>query len=298
MDCENVKIDFKKRYGTDCERVYFMGKPLTFFKSGAGMLGCNVSAGCYLAMEKRDDDRLMIQFSHTDRFITVNSMDLEKKDDNEIFRLLLKLKKIGVRVGGARIFIYHNSKLGFPVDALLLAAADSFCENLPQSAELFRHFPGYEENMLSCMGKTNYLSYFNCGRNIYFPFRKDCLKLVLCHIRDKKVRSYQVEGTKMYSAVEGLKNGDYYKFGRLLNEDAEKIIKQNELKATQNLYSIAVEQRESLGNGVLEDGGIFSLVENKDVDCFIRNVSMLYRRYFGSPPDFYVTDTEESGWIK
>ena len=60
---------------------------------------------------------------------------------------------------------------------------------------------------------------------------------------------------------------------------------------------MACRQREAVGNGVIDEGGIFSLVENKNVDAYIRNLSMEYRRFYGAAPDFYVTDTETCGRI-
>ena len=87
---------------------------------------------------------------------------------------------------------------------------------------------------------------------------------------------------------------DYLAFGQILNSETEKLIKKNSGKSTKNLFKTATELGESIGNGVLDEGGIFSVVENKNVDSFVRNISLEYRKYFGKDPDFYVTDYSSS----
>ena len=87
MSCDKVKSDFRKRYASDCENIFFMGKPVTFFAGNGGILGCGVSAGGFLALEKRQDDRVMIQFSHTDKFLTFN-MESVAVEDNKFSRFL------------------------------------------------------------------------------------------------------------------------------------------------------------------------------------------------------------------
>ena len=297
MNCEKIKTDFKKRFESDCEKIYFMGKPLTFFKGNGRSLGCSVSAGCFLAMEKRDDERLMIEFSGSDRFITVNASELDKINSDEIFSVLSKVQKIGVKIGGVRLFFYHNTRLHTENKDILLSALNSFCENVPPCAELYRHFDDFETGILSATSKANYLSLFDGCKSVYFPLSKDRFKIVLCNIKDKRVRDFAAADTKIDRATDALANGDYMEFGRLLNMEAENVIKRNGLKATAKLFEAAMEQKESLGNGVLYEGGIFSLVENKDVDFFVRNVSAKYRKFYGAAPNFYVTDTETSGLL-
>lgn len=296
MNYEKVKEDYKKRYASKCERIYFMGKNLILFKGQGEVLGCSVSVGNFLAMEKRDDERLCVQFSRNDKFITVNASELIRNNDNEIFSTLLKVKEIGGKIGGARMLFYQNSKLHAGDKELLLSALEYFCENIPGRNEIFRHF-GMDDAIMMTSCRENYFTFFNGNRIEYLPFCNNYYKIVLCHIRDRRVRDFFVSDTEGRRAVELLRSGDYWEFGRILNRNTEYIIERNGLKATKNLYSLAVKRKECIGCGVLEDGGVFALIKNDDVDFFVRNLSMEYRRYFGAAPEFYVTDTETNGMI-
>lgn len=291
MNCEKIKTDFNKRFGSECESIYFAGKPITFLKGKGKMLGCGVSVGCYLAIEKRDDDRLMVQFSDSDRFLTVNTNELEIARDNEIFTLLSEVKQLGVKVGGARLFFYTNSALYTPKKTILLSALGAFCRNVPDGTNILRHFEHYDSAMTERCGKENYLFLYDGAGGRYLPLPKERYKIVLCHVEDKKIKEYALTESRIDTAIEALEKGDFSAFGKILNSETERLIKKNSGKATKNLFKTAVELGESLGNGVLDEGGIFSIVENKNVDSFVRNISLEYRRYFGKDPDFYVTDT-------
>ena len=47
----------------------------------------------------------------------------------------------------------------------------------------------------------------------------------------------------------------------------------------------------------MEDGNVFSFVENEKIDSFIRNTSSRYEKYFGGNLEFYVTDFADSGFF-
>lgn len=297
MNCERIKSDFNKRFGAECERVYFAGKPVTFLKGKGKILGCCVSVGSYLATEKRDDDRLMIQFSHTDQFLTVNAREIHKNRDNEFFKILSDIDKLGIKLGGARLFFYSNSALDTPKKNLLLSALDAFCQNVPGDINIFRHFKHFDSAMLERMSKADHIFLYNGASGQYFPFNKDKFKIILSHVDDKKIEDFSLEESRIDSALEALTESNYTEFGKILNIETERLIKKNGMKTTRKLFKTALEIGESVGNGVLSDGGIFSIVENKNVDSFVRNVSLEYRNHFGKAPDFYVTDTRTGGMI-
>lgn len=294
MSCDKVKSDFRKRYGVDCENIYFMGKPITFFEGNGKILGCGVSAGGFLALEKRQDDRVMIQFSHTDKFLTFNMESVEVEED-KFSRFFLRLKKMGVQVGGVRLFFYQNSDLEMPYTSLLLMSLDGFCQNLPTGWELMSEFGNKKLHALALGGKANYLSYINGGRIEYFPLRQSSYKIVICKVCDGK--EIDLQGVRIDRACDALRAEDYGELGRLLTAETGEIIEKNKLKRVECLFEVITKREESVGCGVVDGGTLFSLVENRNVDFFIENVSREYCRYFGASPKFYITDTETAGKI-
>lgn len=297
MNCENIKTDFNKRYGAECESIYFSGKPLIFLKGKGKVLGSCLSVGCYVAISTRDDERIMVQYSHTDKFLTINASELDINRDNEIFALLSDAQKLGVNVGGARMLFYSNTGLHTPKKALLLASLDSFCDNVPSGVSIFRHFRDFDTAMVEAKGKANYLFLYEGASGRYFPLKNSEYKIVLSHIKDKIIKDYTLEDSRIDGAIEELSAGNYSGFGKILNCETERLIKKYNRKATKNLFMTALELGDSIGNGLLEEGGIFSVVENKKVDSFVRNISLEYRKHFGKDPDFYVTDTQTSGKV-
>lgn len=296
MSCDKVKRDFCKRYASDCENIFFMGKPITFFKGSGGILGCGVSAGSYLALEKRQDDRVMIQFSSTDKFLTFN-MESVGVENNNFSRFFLRLKNMGAKVGGVRLFFYQNSSLSIPDVSLLLMSLDCFCSNLPSRQELMNEFGNYTFQTLAQTGKANYLSYIKGGQTEYLLFRQSGYKIIICKIRDGKGIKVELQRSRIDRAREALRREDYNEFGSLLTAETADVIKAGKLSAVSNLYNVITKREESVGCGIVDDGALFAVVENKYVDFFIENVSREYARYFGASPKFYITDTETAGRV-
>jgi len=300
MQLEKIKNEFEKRYTSSCGYVSFCGKPITFLRGEGKIMGCCVSVGCKLAVGKREDDRVVVQFSHSDKLVTVNSRRMEGGSGEEVERLLESVKKLGVTVGGARLLFCFNSRLEVPYLRLLLMSLESFCDNIPEEREVLRCFGDFEEGVLCRDAKENYISVSGGKSPEYFPLNKERYRIVLTHINDKPCNLRDVASSPISRGVEALRNCDMEELGRLITAEAVAVAKKNGMKKTLHLLDVAKAQKESAGSGVLKEGGIFSLVESKEVDSFIRNVSAQYRGYYGGAPDFYVADTKsaEKMWIQ
>lgn len=297
MQLEKIKTEFEKRYTSSCEYVSFCGKPITFLRGEGKIMGCCVSVGCKLAVEKREDDRIIVQFSHSNKLVTVNVGKMEGGSGEEVEKVLTAIKKAGVEVGGARLLFCFNSRLDVPYLRLLLMSLESFCENVPPQRELLRCFDDYEEGALCAEAKESYITVVNGKRTEYFPLNKERYRIVLGHIKDNPCNIRSMDSDVVTRGVEAVEKNDIRELGRLITADGIAVAKKNKMKKTYNLLEVANGYKEAVGNGVLKDGGIFSIVESKNVDFFIRNISAEYRGYYGGAPDFYITDIRSSGGI-
>ena len=107
----------------------------------------------------------------------------------------------------------------------------------------------------------------------------------------------ELQRSRIDRAYEALRLEDYNEFGSLLTAETADMIKAGRLSAVANLYDVITKRVESIGCGIVDDGALFAVVENKDVDFFVENVSREYCRYYGASPKFYITDTETSGKV-
>lgn len=294
MDTEKIKSDFKKRFGADCEKIYFMGKPLIFMKNQRDILGCGVSVGGFIAVAKRADERICMQFSDSDRHLVVKRDEFHKFKDDKRVCCIEKLEKNGAKVGGAGIFFCNNAALPIPDAGLILQGAEAFCEKI---SDKLQRFSGCENELISAVGKKNYLTLYSERKVDYLPLPENRYKIILCHIKDKGVQDYTVDTARVNEAAECIKNGNYEGFGVFLSDNAEKIIEKNKLVATKKIFSVARKRKECIGAGALSEGGIFALVKNGDVDEFTGRVSEEYKSHFGGAPEFYITDTETGGQV-
>ncbi|MBO5060107.1 MAG: hypothetical protein J6C82_04255 [Clostridia bacterium] len=295
MNYKRICTDFEKRYGGKCEELFFTGKPVIFFSRPAMTVGCSVSVGGCVALAKRSDERLVVQFSDSDAYLSCNKLDFKYNKDKKIIDLLLQAEKYGVKVGGAAILMYYNSELSHPFRPMMLSALSGFCDNAPQPAELIKHFDGFEKNMICVSSRKDTLTIFDGQRLQYAPMPDSQVKIVLCSIKEKSLIKHRAEDGTAADAVTALHRGDIERFGALLNKETELLIKKNKLRSTEKLFKEAVGLKDAYGSGILEDGGIFSVVKNSRVDAFMHNLGTAYEKQFGARPRFYVTRTEESG---
>ena len=295
MDYKKIFTDFEKRYGVKCDNAFFVGKPLTFFSRCGITAGCALSIGGVIALSCRDDDRLIAEFSDNSDFLNCNKLDFPYNTDKTIIRILSDVEKYGVKIGGARLLIYYNTDLTHPLMPLLISSLCGFCENTPPASELIKHFSDYEKNMLCIASRADCMTVFDGQRCRHLPLPDSELKIVLCRITENiSVKKYPQDGTAK-GAIEALKRGDFEKLGKLLNKETDWILSHNKNRKTQQLFDTAVRLSDAYGSGILEDGGIFSLVKNNRVDTFMHNLGSEYEKHFGARPDFYVTKAVDSG---
>lgn len=296
MNFENIYTDFEKRYGVQCKRAYFIGKPIIFFDCPGLTVGTAVSAGAFVSAAQRDDGRVIVQFSDNTKFLNSNILDFEYYKDEKIFDLLMKVQRYGVKVGGVRLLLSRNTKLYMPDDMMLLSSLDSFCTNVPEISGLITHFNNFEKNIISVSSRCDTAVVFDGQNARYAPFYDSDVKVVLCNIKEKINGKISSQEAGASDAVSALETGDFENFGNILNSQTEKYFANNKReKKSKQLFEATVKLGDAYGSGVLEDGGIFSVVKNSRVDAFMHNLGAEYERYFGGYPDFYVTRAEDSG---
>lgn len=295
MDYNKIFTDFEKRYGEKCQSAYFVGKPITFFARSGITIGCAVSVGGVLALSKRSDNRLIAEFSDNGDFLSCNILDFPYNKDKKIINTLLQTEKYGVKIGGARLLIYHNTSLTHPFEPLLFTSLSGFCGKVPPASELIKHFDNYEQNMLCISSKADCVTVFDGQRIRHIPFPDSELKIVLCQIEEKVTIKKFPSDNSAQDSIELLQRGNFEKFGNSLNKETKWILDHNKNKKTQQLFDTAVWLSDAYGSGILEDGGIFSIVKNSRVNTFMHNLGSEYEKHFASRPNFYVTNTQDSG---
>lgn len=295
MDYNKVFTDFEKRYGEKCNSAYFVGKPIVFFSRPGMTVGCSVSTGGCIALSKRDDERIEVQFSDSTEFISCNRLDFEYNKDNRIINLLLKMEKYGALTGGAKMLMFYNTSLYTPFEPMFFSAIGGFCKNAPPPIEMAKHFDNFEKNMICLSSKKDHITLFDGQRVRQLPFPDSQVKIVLSYIGEKITIKNFPQDKAAEEGICALLRGDWEKFGNALNRESKWIENKNNLRSIKNLFDTAVRLGDAYGSGVLEDGGIFSVVKNSRVDAFMHNLGAEYEKHFGRCPDFYVTRAEDSG---
>ncbi|MDD6736253.1 MAG: hypothetical protein PUE13_08100 [Clostridiales bacterium] len=298
MNFNEVYTDYKKRFGREKERAYFVGKPVVFFSCRGLTAGCCVSVGGCAALARRDDDRIIVQFSDSEKFINCSKSDLENNKDEKVCALLLKAETLGADLRGAEILLHYNSGISHPYQPLIMTAMKGFCNNVPDVRELAGSAGNYEKNMLALSGRQNCAAVMEGGQVRYLPLDDGAVKIVLCYTGDKPKNTAQGNINTARAALEELSRGDYEKFGGLLSRYTEELLaREKSCRRASRLHKMSVQLGDAYGSGILEDGGIYAIVKNDRVDTFMHNLSEEYRKYCGAPPEFYVTKAEDSGII-
>lgn len=297
MDFEKIKTDFEKRYGKACEKVYFAGQGIELFSENAKRLSGCVSLGEAMAVAKRDDGRITVQFSGTDGMIAFNVTEIKRYRDQRFARLLEMAQNCGITVSGADIFIFKNTRITDLLEPLTLGGLSAFCQNVPRKEALLPRFKNYEENIITLSGKDKCITLFD-GQNIkHLNFFGGKCKVVIAYAGGDFPTLKKPEKASLEDAILALRKGDMEKFGALLDKDAERLLKDNRCDRQEEIFLAAKATKDAFGSGVMATGGVFSVVQNDKVDRFIHNVSAGYQKHFGGEPDFYVTDFVDSGFF-
>ena len=297
MDFEKIKKDFEKRYGKSCEKIYFTGQMIEFFyENGSALSGC-LSIGEAMATAKRDDGKITVQFSGSDTASSFNVNNIDEHLKNPVGRLLKNAQDFGVKLGGADIFIFKNSRITDLMTPLFLGGITAFCEKVPRKEIFLARFENYSENMNTLSGKKGCLTLFDGQRTSHIPFFGGKCKIVITRTDGDFMKIKRTAKSSFNDAVSALKKGDRERFGMALDKDTEKLLRENKGKVQEKIFIAAKATKDALGNGVLPTGGVFSVVENHKVDRFIQELSAWHRKHFGGVPDFYVTDFADSGYF-
>lgn len=295
MDIEKIKTDFEKRYGKSCKRIFVAGLPITFFSKNASRISGCLSVGEALAVSPREDGRITVQFSGTDKEESFNIKEIEWHREKRIARLLMAAQKLGVTPSGGDIFVFRNSRITNLFEPLVLGALSAFCENALPKEKMLSHFENYGYNLACLSGKSKALTVTDGQRLYNLPFSED-YKIVISYIGEG-LHKKTVESKNIGEATVAIKRGDIKSFCQLLNKETEAILSGTKGNRLTDLFHIIKKSGDACGSGILQ-GGIFSVVENDRIDTFIHNSLSEYRKYCGGGPDFYVTDLEDSGYFE
>ena len=297
MDFEKIRTDFEKRYGKKCEKIFFAGKKIELFeKNGLSVSAC-LTVGEAMATSARGDGKITLQFSGTDDMVSFNVAELYENRKNKLAEILIKAKNFGITPMGADIFVFKNTLITDLFNTLVLGGMSAFCSNVPQKEKLLPHFEDFAESMKILSGKCRRFTVFDGQKVSYASFFGGKYKVVL--VCDKEAQPLEKPLQKS-SADEGLlaiKKGDAEIFGTLLDKDSQRYLKGCKKSKTHNIYSSVFSSGDAIGSGIMEDGNVFSFVENDKIDCFVRNTSSGYKKYFGGNLEFYVTDFADSGFF-
>ncbi len=295
MDLENSREDFFKRYQRDANVAVYSGMPLIFSESDNGIAGTSISAFGALVLAPRNDGRITIGFSDSTDFFTANVNELSANNNNEIFDALLKFQEIGIKLGGADILFYYNTPLNTPSVTLLAAACPFFCENVPKGTEIIRHFPDYSKNLTGLLSRKDCAVIAEAKGTRYAHLPASEIKIVISTAsKNTKIKRVADNNTEIYDA---LLKGDLAKFGESLNRKTARLLEKSKPSMAGELFYAAKNQKYALGSGIMENVGIFSIVENKFVDSFMQSLSAYCGMYLGKRPDFYVTDALGAGKV-
>ena len=288
MDFEKIAVDFEKRFSKKCEGILFCGMPLTLLKSENMTLSAALSVGGCIAVSKRRDGRFTAEFDDNKKYISVNVLEAELHKAEPMIEFLTRLEARGAKLGGADVLFEYNTGIYNEYEPLLLSGMYLFCRDMPKPEQAKECLSRKEKDLAAFCGTENTLL-LTGEKNVYIKFRDSAVKIVLCHTGGKNEIPVSDDET-LINAAKILSLGDYRRFGELITREYRKCNLKNK-----DLFNAALEQKDALGLGIYESGGIFAIVENKKVNSFIQNLKKEYETYCGASPDFYVTRTENSG---
>lgn len=220
----------------------------------------------------------------------MNVIEAELHKEEPMLEFLTRAKGLGAKLGGADVLFEYNTGIYSEYEPLLLSAMYYFCKDMPKPEQAKACLSCPKRDFAAFCGAENTLL-LTGEKNVYIKFRDSAVKIVLCHAGEKnKIPTFRDE--TLLNAAKILSLGDYARFGELITREYGGA----EMKsAAKDLFEIALGQKDALGLGIAESGGIFAIVENEKVNAFIQNLKKEYETYCGASPDFYVTRTENSG---
>ena len=294
MELNKIRKDFKQRYEKDCEDIFFAGLPVIFFGGQGEFVSVCLSLGECLAFSKRDDGRITMQFSENDRRISFNIDDLLKNKKEQIAKDIINLNKVGIQAFGGDFFLYKNSVITNLSELLLMGTFLMNGKNVPNRETLLAQFDNFTDNVAALSGKKGFFSVYSGQRMTFLPFFSN-VKIVLSMLNKKTVIKKHPENSMIQETLLAIRRRDPEKFGELLDNNTKKIIDENSVGELAHLFDVARSNKDSYGNGILSEGGIYSVVCEDKIDTFIHNVSAKYQKFYGGVPDFYVTEPVDSG---
>lgn len=295
MDFKKVSESFEKHFMNKCEKICFAGMPITILKGGNLCLSAALSVGGCIALAKRKDGRFNVRFDDNEKHIVSNIAEAEYHKDEPMLEFFSRPKSFGAKLGGADIVFEYNTKIYNEYEPLLLSAMYTFCNDMPNIEDAKICLTDAKRDFVSMAGKKDTILLHGAGEYTYIKFPESRVKIVLCIVKDKN-NITGAYGAMLENAAKSLALGDYITFGEIITNEHKRSIESGGIgKASKEIFELAVRLKDTCGCGFLEKGGIFAIVINSRVNAFVQNLKKEYETYYGAPPDFYITRTENSG---
>lgn len=295
MDFEKTAKSFEKHFTNKCEKICFAGMPLTILKGEDLCLSAALSVGGCSAVSRRKDGRFNVRFDDNEKYIMSNAAEAEYHKDEPILEFFTRPKKLGAQLGGADILFEYNTAIYDGYEPLLLSAMYTFCNKMPKPEKAKTCLTDVNRDFVSMAGRKDTVLLNGGERYAYIKFPESNAKIVLCCINDKNYIE-ETDAALTEKAARSLAVGDYITFGEIITRSHRQSIKNGSAgKASKKVFELAEKLKDGCGYGFLEKGGIFAVVMNSRVNAFVQNLKKEYETYYGAPPDFYITRTENSG---
>lgn len=286
MEFEKVYEDFEKRYEKKCDFAFFAGMPIIFFKSPELELGCALSIGGYAAARRRADERVVVQFSDSTDFVTVNLSEREKSRRGTVCGAFYEAYEKGILNNGAEILFRYNTSLYRPDNAMMIKLAEEISGE--KTVDLC------SDVALGFYSRQNHVTAFDGGKPFYYPFPDNLVKIIISDWGERKQPADLCLSEFCEKGVSALEKGDYEKLGVILNEQTKEVLS-GDKSAFCEAFEITKIYGDAYGSGVCRDGKLYSVVPNSSVDMFIFNFSREFKNRIGGKPRFYITRAEDCG---
>lgn len=293
MNFEKTARSFNMHFGKNCEAMCFCGMSIPLLSGMTTSLSASLSAGGCIASARRTDGRFTAEFDDNQKYITSNVSEIMYHKAEPMPEFLKRAEMCGVTLGGADVLFEYNTGIYNEYKPLLLSSLYLFCPKTVPPEQLKICLSNPITDFAGIIGRRETVLFERNGKCFYVKFSDQIAKIVLCCMNEKNPIGPS-EDTAVETAVSSLLAGDYVRFGKIITaETGRKIDKAG--KGTKRLFDLAVKLKDGLGYGILENGGIFAIVENKKVNGFVQNIKTEYENYYGKSPEFYITRTENSG---
>ena len=330
IDTNVLKDNFIKYYGGEksglkcfknCSGIVLYGAGLENSNAPVGIL--SLSAGNYVTIRLKEDDKFKIICSDMDTEFECNSEDLKNCNTDKLPKALFKVcAMLKGDIKGAEVFIDYSiddRKFKRPVIALAVTLGFLDKGKIPdiETVKFLADENEDEKNIIPAAelyGRRNtILNRRNDGKWEYLSFNLYGVKAVLSYV-DKTIDVKKIlseDDMERYKANE-CKRIELLKTeiseNKTITKQIAKIFKTSAYELFNmlgkssdfllDMYRISEET--SLANAIVpiySIGGVCAFVEDENIDQYIEKLSKEYQKKAGSMPTFCICDNDSGGII-